>query len=250
MKLTYEDKEKIRKRKANPNIIEAPKRDISGKIANARREIKEATAKEDLETRAVIAYLQDGLQNCQRYGDKDRVWPMGCQDCQHNKTGDALCSLIKEPTVRTMEVLRLYAESLKYLAKLKNPEVEIEPAELVFKAFELTGAYQHLLNPIKLREHFNHSPKLMVEVVEKLKRDYEAVKLYILASIGLAVKGEKATRFFKQRDEFGLYDKLSKEKRKEHKKVEPYEDKREIGMNWMHDFLDGIIEETHEKQGE
>ncbi len=261
MKPTYEDKEKIRKRKADPNVVTAHKRDISDKIAKAREEIRNATINEDLETRAILDYLEQGLQNCQSYGVKDMVWPMGCQDCTHNKTGDALCSLIKEPTTRTMEVVRLYAESLKYLAKLKNPEIEIDPAELVFKTFELTGAYQHLLNPSKLREHYGHNPKLMVETVKKLKDDYTNVRPYILTSLEMTKEGKKVTSFFKTKknecgDElFGPYEdykSISEEakKREEVLKVEPYGDKREVGLSWVPKLLNNIIEETQEKQGE
>ncbi|MEK6830887.1 MAG: hypothetical protein AABX77_02565, partial [Nanoarchaeota archaeon] len=70
-----------------------------------------------------------------------------------------------------MEVVRKYSAALEYLAKLKNPDIPITPDEFVFKAFELAGAYQHLLNPSHLREHYNHNPKLMREIVERLRQD-------------------------------------------------------------------------------
>ncbi len=138
---TYQDRQHIRERKANPNVLSAPPRDLSNKIISAFEEIEQRTMDPGLETLAVLDYLETGLLNCQRYGMKDRVWPMGCQDCEHNKDANALCSMIAAPVTRTMEVVRKYATALSYLAKLKDPTIEVEPDDLVFKAFELTGAY-------------------------------------------------------------------------------------------------------------
>lgn len=242
MKPTFEDMEKVRSRKANPNVITAKPKNISDKIAQAKKEIGQATREQDLETRAVLNYLQHGLQNCQRYISKDRVWPMGCQDCPHNKSKTAaLCSLIKEPAPRTMEVVRLYAESLRYLAKLKTPNIEIDSTDLIFKAFELTGAYQELLNPQELRNHLNHNPKLMAEVVEKLREDYKEAKPFILASLEEANRGKRVTRFFTQGEKFGPYDELSKEKREKFNPKEPFTNAREVGLSWVSELADLIL---------
>ena len=245
MKPTFEDKEKIKKREANPNVISVESRDISQKIAQAKRDILATTQLAELETRAVLGYLEHGLQNCQRYGVKDRVWPMGCQDCPHNSTSTALCSLVKEPSPRTMEVVRLYAESLNYLAKLKNPEVKIDKTDLVFKAFELTGAYQHLLNPSELRKNFGHNPKVMAEVVAKLREDYLKVQPYILSSLEEAEKeGKRVVSFFEVGEEFGPFDNLDEKHKKTNKKIEPYIDAREVGLNWVPKLVDTILEEN------
>jgi len=249
MKPTFEDLEKIKARSANPNVITSKPKDLSSKIAQAKKDISEATKAEDLETRAVLNYLQHGLQNCQRYkGVKDRVWPMGCQDCSHNTAGNALCSLIKEPAPRTMEVVRLYAESLRYLAKLKNPVVKINSTDLVFKAFELTGAYQGLLNQAELRKHYGHNPKLMAEVISKLREDYKGVSDFILASLSEAKDGRRVVKFFKEGDEFGPYDLLSEEKRGKFKPIFLYEDNRPVGLSWVPKLTDLIIKQNKKSE--
>ncbi len=251
MKPTFEDKEKIKKRKANPNVLIADGKDISSKIAQAKRDILDSTQSEDVETRAVLGYLEHGLQNCQRHMVKDRVWPMSCQDCPHNTGGDAICALVKDPSPRTMEVVRLYAESLNYLARLKNPDVEINKTDLVFKAFELTGAYQYLLNPAELRKHYGHSPKLMAEVTEKLRKDYECVKPFIVASMQEAKNGRRVVSFFKEGDEFGPFDELSEKNKKKLSRIEPYTNNREVGLSWVSKLTDSVISENKtEKEGD
>src|SRR3989344_328637 len=121
---------------------------------------------------------------------------MGCQDCTFNQSADALCAMIKAPKTRTIDAVRKYASALEYFAKLKNPRIKVEPYELVFRAFQLTGAYQHLLNPSHLREHYNHNSMLMAEVVEKLRQDYESQRDFILCSLEEAQKGRTVKRFF------------------------------------------------------
>ncbi|MBS3099505.1 AAA family ATPase [Candidatus Pacearchaeota archaeon] len=248
---TFKDKYKIKtRRKADPNVRLAPIRDISDKIIQVSKEISEATESSDLETQAVLNYLETGLQNCQKYEVKDRVWPMGCQNCSFNQKKEALCSMIKAPTTRTIEVVRKYAAALEYLAKLKNPEIEIEPYELIFKTFELTGAYQHLLNPTNLRAHYNHAPKVMAEAVEKLRQDYESQKDFILASLEEAQKGEKVTRFFSHERKIGNYDGLNEKAREGVTLIEPFRDSREIGLAFVNDLIELTIEGREpEKRG-
>ncbi len=247
---TFEDKYKIKtSRVANPNVRLSEPRDISEKVIETSREISKATEYPNLETQAVLNYLESGLQNCQRYGVKDRIWPMGCQDCNFNKSGEALCSMIKAPTTRTMEVIRKYTAALDYLAKLKDPDVKIEPPELIFKAFELTGAYQHLLNPSHLREHYNHNPKLMKEVVGKLRQDYDSQRDYILASLEEAQNRRKVTRFFSHRKQLGDYNELSENAKKGTTLIEPFTNNREIGLDYVTELIELTIKSRELNEG-
>lgn len=242
---TFEDLHKIRSRKANPNVASSKEMDISGEITEISREISERTENPGPETQAALNYLATGLQNCQRYGSKDRIWPMGCQDCKFNKDGNALCANIKNPTTRTLEVVRKYAEALKFLAELKNPSAtNFRPHEYIFKAFELAGAYQHLLNSSRLRENFNHNPKLMAEVVEKLRADYEANMYLILTSIDQAHKGKEVTRFFEFEGEIGDYDSLTDQGKKKTSMIAPFTNSREIGLSWVEDAVDMEIKKS------
>ena len=238
---TTEDKLIIRKRKASPNGPRASLRNISGSIIDASREIGEKTVSLDLETRAALDYIEFGLQNCQRHSVKDRVWPMACQDCSFNARGDAVCSSVKAPTTRTMEVVRKYAAALEYLAKLKNPELKVEPHEFVFKAFELTGAYQHLLNPANLRKYYNHNSKVMAEAAAKLKADYNSQRDYILTSMSEAEQGRSVTKFFSRSGEIGNYDGLSEEARTRFTAIEPFTNQREVGLGHVKEIVELTI---------
>ena len=254
-KPTYGDKQEIRARKANPNVLSAPKRDITDKILAVSREISDKTANIDLETRAVLDYLEFGLQNCQKYPltGKDRAWPMVCQGCEHNKEGDnkgkdALCSQVRAPETRTMEVVRKYALALEYLAKLKDPSVKVESYELIFKAFELTGAYQHLLNPVRLRDHYGHNPRLMAEVVKDLQADYEKARPYILTSLEMAGQGKGETVFFNRGEQFGLYNALSdKAKKSVGAAISPFSNQRAIGLGWVNNLVELTIKESEKR---
>jgi hypothetical protein len=239
---TIEDKIAIRKRKASPNGPRADLRNISGKIIAASEEIGARTTALNLETRAALDYLEFGLQNCQRHLVKDRVWPMACQDCTFNGNGEAVCSMVKAPAIRTLEVVRKYAAALKYLAELKNPDVRAEPHEFVFKAFELTGAYQHLLNPADLRKHYGHNPKAMAEATAKLKEDYEAQRDYILTTMSEAEKGNRVARFFLHEGDIGNYDALSEKAKAKTRAIEPFTNAREVGLGYVKDIVELTIE--------
>jgi len=88
---------------------------------------------------------------------KDKRWPLSCQDCPQNTTGTAVCSYVRDPVERTSQAMRKYAAALYYLAKLKDPKQPVDTVDLMFKSFELTGAYQSLLNPLTLRSKYHGS---------------------------------------------------------------------------------------------
>ena len=201
LKPTHEDLFSLDRLKADPNVKEAPKRDISDKIIDASREIAEISENLSLEEIAVINYLRFGLDNCMKNTTKEKVWPLSCQDCEHNKAGKTLCALIKAPAgERTLNAIKKYASALYYLAKLKDHSIDINPTDLIFKAFEIVGTYQLLLNPqILKQEYYEQNPKMMAEVVRKLKDDFNANADYIISSLEAAKQGEKLVSFFKKR---------------------------------------------------
>lgn len=130
-------------RDADPRIKEAPKKDVSNLIIQAEKEIAQNTRNLGLETFAAINYLRFGLNNCynESVQSKEKNWPFQCQDCDKNPNAESLCSLIKSPQPRTINALIKYASALDYLSKLKNPKQNIDAVDLIFNAFELTGAY-------------------------------------------------------------------------------------------------------------
>ncbi|MFH1174361.1 MAG: AAA family ATPase [archaeon] len=230
---------------ADPRVKQSKKRDQTADVLAAYAAIKELAAHPSLEMLAAINYIRFGLDNCRKEaGAKEKNWPGACQDCDHNKDGRALCSYINTPVIRTTKAIRLYSAALQFVAELKDPKVEMDTTDLVFKVFEVTGAYQELLNPLLLRQNFNgHNPKMMKEVVEKLKVDYMSVKDYILAALYEAQQGNRVTRFFKKGDTLGSYDDLSDEKKPSFTKEEPFTDatKTGIGMQWVVDQVELII---------
>ncbi len=259
-KPTEEDFLKIRDRKADPSVKEAPLRDISDKIIVASKEIGEMTRDPGIEALAVMHYLTFGLNHCLKYQKKGKVWPMGCHDCEHNqdtKGKHALCSLVKTPAERTLQSVLRYSCALQYLAQLKNKKQPLDAVDLVFKAFELTGAYQQLLNPTVLKtEHFDHNPSLMKEVVKELKKDFRANENYIISGMEKAQNGKKVTEFFEQDGVLCAWDALGKDgkplsdqARKKLKKIDPFKDEgKHVGLSWVKTVIDYELAKLKEAQ--
>jgi hypothetical protein len=235
-------------REAHPGIKEAPRRDLADRIIQASREISLATLTPGLESTAVVDFLKFGLENCQGRDNqtphpKGKDWPYSCQDCSRNADGDNLCSLVTAPVQRTLQSMTRYASALHYLAKLKNPQQEINPIDLMFKAFELTSAYQNILNPAKLKSDFSdEAPKMMAHVAEKLKQDFRENQDFILSSLDEARKGNHAIDYFEADGQKGLgYNQLNEKARARVSPVEPFHDNRPIGLGWVKDAVDAEI---------
>ena len=262
----------------------APKRDISDLIIKANKEIKNISSNPGLGALAVANYIEFGLENCLKNvvdgdsGMKDKSWPMDCQDCGHNKKDDAICSLIKAPVTRTKQFMIKYAAALHYLAKLKNPNVEIDPVELMFKSFEMTGAYQSLLNAQVLQRNYGgQSPLMMRDVVSKLKEDFRENEDYIMTSLKEAREGKLVEDFYKEGETIGIYD-VDIEKIEEHNKnlrklrerndklpegkkikrfpkdksiptkIQPFTDNRKIRLGWVKTMC-GLEKKVFEMKG-
>jgi len=235
-------------RAADPRVKEAPVRDISSKILQANKEIEEIARNPGLEALAVINFFKFGLENCLKYNSKEKIWPLSCQDCNHNK-GDknqpseiadySICSLINAPTQRTINATLKYAAALQYLMKLKNPNEPVNTRDLLFKAFELTGAYQYLLNPGVLKQEFcDQNPKMMAAVVDKLKSDYSNVEEFIVAGLEAAEQGQKLEEFFEYDGRIGNYNELSEKAQKTVTKIEPFTDKGKLGFEWVKTLIE------------
>ena len=244
-KPTVSDKLGIRHKGAvNPNVKEAEKKDLSDKVVAASREISERTLDPGIEASAVANYIEFGLDNCMKNQRKGKIWPLDCQGCSHNAdAAGAVCSYIRSPVERTMQAMIKYATALDFIAKLKNPDQSTDAVELMFKSFELTGAYQSLLNPMLLRQDYlDQNPKFMAAVVEKLKEDFRRNEDFILTSIEQARVGNKVVNFFENDGVLGDYDSLSPSLRQKFSKIEPYSNNREIGLGWMNDYVDFLRE--------
>jgi hypothetical protein len=232
-------------RDAFPCIKEAPRRDISGLILKANKEIGELSRDIGIEAVAAMDYIKYGLRTCQKSSDglKGKVWPINCQDCD-KKNSKNLCSMIKSPQQRTIDSLRKYSTALFYLQKLKNPEREVNPVDVVFEAFKIIGAYQFILNQGVLEQDYNKQNPIMInQVVEGMKEDFRKNEEYIITSLGEAQAGNKTTRFFKQGKQIGNYEYLNEEARKKVKLIEPFKDNTEsgVGMSWVEDSADFFI---------
>jgi len=226
-------------RSANPKIKEAPLRDISDKILIAEREISENSRNLGTEANAVVNYLKFGLENCfnEAIGSKEKNWPRQCQDCEKNPEGKTLCSLVRNPLPRTLSSIAKYSAAMDYLIKLKNPNSKHNSVDLVFKAFELTGAYQKIINPGVLRQEYSEqNPKLMEEVTERLKDDFRKNQDFIVNSIQKAKEGKKFDDYFEfeGKTHFG-YSELNEESRNRVKKTHIFNDDGEVGLSWVKD---------------
>ena len=238
-------------RAANPKLKEAPIRDISQKILEAEKEIKQRTRNPNLETSAVLNYLKFGLENCLLKGTKEKIWPINCQDCSHNSNGKALCSFIRNPQTRTSQALDRYIASLEYLYELKFPGRNLDKINLAFKAFEIVGTYQALLNPSLLRTNYQEqNPKMMAETTQKLKEDFTKNQDIILTSLFEADKGnENFNDYFSKDGKYYLgYSKLSEESKGQIKQKNPFTDSGQIGLEWV-DTMGKILVEINKING-
>jgi hypothetical protein len=228
-------------RPADPKLKEASLRDISDLIISGSKDIDEKAQYPGLEALAVIGFLRNGLRNCpeNRYnspGEKGKNWPYQCQDCPINGSDDALCSLLRDPVQRTLQSTIRYAEALEYLALLKNPEVSIDPADLMFKAFELTGAYQGVLNRRILKQaHDDQNPIFMASAADKLKEEFRKHEPFIMTALYEAEKGKDTTSdFYNDGKETGYgYGELPNDARKGVTRLDPFNDKGVVGLGWV-----------------
>lgn len=230
---------------ANPGVKQAPVRDISDKIIQASREIAEMSRTLSAEENAVVNFLRFGLAYCQKYGRKEKTWPMNCQDCEHNADQKALCSMVRPPCgERTLNAVKRYAAALAYVARLKNPNQDLDSVDLMFRAFEMAGAYQHILNPMVLKMQYqDQNPKMMAEVASALRAAFKQKEDYIVSALHQAERGRKVTQFFEQDGQIGDYSTLSPAAKDMLKKkgippVEPFADAGYLGFSWVNDFAD------------
>lgn len=236
---------------ADPGLKTAPKRDISRRILEANKQIKQDSTKLSLEELAVLWYLEEGLRTCMKNGSKEgENWFEYCRECEHNQddSSKSLCSLIGVPATRNINATRIYASSLAYLAKLKNPEAKIDGVDLMFKAFELTSAYQPFLNSDILQSYSGHFGRMMADISSRLKDDFRENEKYIIPYFEAAMQGKEV--FFVNPD--SKLKKSIKKTDKEYKEgvvivkgdnskfggiskliIEPFNEKRAIGLNWI-----------------
>jgi hypothetical protein len=238
----------------NPNVKEAESRNIFKKLAWAKQQIDEMVRNPGIEALAVLNFLRFGLDSCRMTKScKDKSWPACCHDCgQNNKNGDVLCALVRAPVRRTQEAMLKYACALHFLAQLKDPTIEVDTTELMFFAFSLTGAYKSLLNPMVLKQGFGDQPqRMMTEVVQKLKAEYHRVEDYIMVALDGVESGKKMTRFYEHKagSKKGMasFDSLCDELKKSKTPLEPFNDEHEIGMSWMEQLLDFLLEDRKKK---
>ncbi len=243
---------------ANPNLKRAPIRDISDKIVVAKEEIDNMLRNTSLEAKAVSQYLELGLASYRGSDGKPvRKTKNWWEPFEENFTGGTrpLKSLVRNPQPRTTQALMRYATSLHYLAKLKNPKRKINPIDTMFKAFELTAAYQDVLNPLVLsQEYKKEHPVMMARVAEQLKADFRKNEDYILTSFESARnRGDVFKQYFKVKGDGQTYagepsDEVDKNKVTV---VKPFNNLGEVNLTWVNSAID-VQKKIHDmkvKQG-
>ncbi len=152
--------------------------------------------------------------------------------------------MVKAPVRRTIESTIRYAAALYHLAKLKDPNVTVNFTDAVFKAFEVTGAYQQILNEQALKFNYGgQNPKMMAEVTEALRTTYKASEEYICDSIHSARDaGRPIYRFAVFDNAIGDANSISpdiiQKRNGDVKFVEPFNNKGLIGMEWVMNLID------------
>ena len=257
---TDEDRILIKQlRAADPKIKEAPLNDLSEEIMNASEEISRLSVNPGLEATAVANYLEFGLENCEegrtsitsgsKQSKKGKTWPHVCQECHKNRDSKYICSLIKQPQPRTLQSTIRYASALDFLIRLKDNSKKINATDLMFKSFELTAAYQQILNPNVLRsEYYEQNPYFISDIVVKLKNDFKKNEDMILTTLENSLKGEKTMDYFMHNKKTHLgYNNLTDEGKSKVKWVDPFTNNKPIGMDWVNQYVDLNIK-LHKKK--
>ena len=114
----------------------------------------------------------------------------------------------------------------------------------MFKAFELTAAYQQILNPGVLRsEYSGQNPNFMSDVVEKLKNDFRLNEDMIMTTLEGSLKGERNKDYFEYDGKIEIgYHGLNEVGKAKVRIIDPFTNKRAIGMGWVEKLVDLNIE--------
>ena len=230
---------------SDANVKETPRQNgLVPLILQANAEIRNSTRNLGIEASAAIDYLTMGLANCRLLGEKDEELAFSpCQTCKYKDEGSELsiCSQINPLPIRTKEALKKYVASLDYLAKLKNPNIKVNPADLVFKAFEFVGANQGILNPYIVNgKYAGRDSRMLVDISEKLKSDFVKNQDYICTAIEAAREEGREVKDFYQTDfqtEEGQisvdFSGLPEHLQEKVTKIESLHNDRPVGLGWV-----------------
>ena len=242
-------------READSGLKVAPIRDISDLILGAHKEIKTSSRNLSLPEKAVLWYLQEGLKGCLKKRDSTGVkegesWFAECRDCSHNSdpNNQPACSFMGSPVFRTLEATRLYASALSYLAQLKDPKTKINAVDLMFKAFELTGAYQPFTNTDLSQGYSGHFGKFMHDAIAKLKDNFRTQEEKIMQTLNSANNGKRLVHLKLKNPTPGLPEETSYDLEEgesvddaiinEYQVFDPFEGDNLISLGWVNTRAD------------
>lgn len=232
---------------ANPNLKRSPVRDISDKIVSAKKEIDTMLRNVSLEAIAVSQYLELGLASYKGSDGKPvrktKNWWEPFEEA-YTKGVRPLRSLVRNPQPRTTQAMIRYAAALHYLAKLKNPNANIDTVDTMFKAFELTAAYQDVLNPLVLNQDYKkENPRMISDVAKQLKADFRKNQDYIITSLDVAREtGTELKKYFKIKGDDKTYaGEAPSDQKLDLSKItaiDPFNDTGEVGLSWVNSAID------------
>jgi MoxR-like ATPase len=164
----------------NPRVVDAPVRDISGKIINAHNEIVAQGV--PLELTIISRYLERALDYCAKFSQagnsKDNLgdsWPVICtqKNCENKNT---FCARIKAVGERTVKAVKGIAMGLQYIAKLKNPGTADDPIGAGLLAARLILPYSGCISHNYLLEEgvFANANIAAEKIVEDIKKEFDA----------------------------------------------------------------------------
>ncbi len=231
-------------------------RDISDKILEAFKEINKAATKTDPWLDAYLRIFSSGLDYCNKDTNKrkKRVWPIKCGNCDF--TGKELCSIVKQSTTGTQELMKKFATGINYLINLKHPGfVSLEPLDLALETFKFT-TYHGNLNGLEIAsEYAGEDQELMQDVITKIRDTIdETTKDYIDLTIDSAVKGNPETRIITLKGENRIYTPKEKGKLQKnkisHRIIDTAQTFNEFGENtgirldWIPNYLKTLAKKT------
>ena len=190
---THEDMVRLEQRKVHPRRDTAEKQDLSAKILNEYKQLKQSAGQLDPYMLAFRFLITEGLSYCARDRENDKygVFPMLCNECEHTtpekgkgtkeqKPKEPICSMIKDSTERTVSAVKLLAHAFSRIAQLKTGEdIKISPLDAALQAFKFTTYHGNLNDIVANQEYAGRKQVMMSVLVEKLTAAVELLKEYI-----------------------------------------------------------------------
>jgi len=177
-------------------VRDSKPKDLSSKIIKVHNELLNKPPSE--EAKIVSLYLTEGLNYCHKFSKlnhrksnfADGMFPDICFSEQCSKSS-TICGFTRSASTRAMSAYLGFTKGLEYIAKLKNPNTNIDNFETIIEAVRIAGAYSGIVNTRRANQQNPGKPQiLMNEVIDEVEKRVVDKKEDIVKAMSYAAHGE------------------------------------------------------------